>query len=151
MSALRASGPPPCRRRELNGWKTLAPSPGIWGRKILLVGIFSETDQPACSHAPSSGGFLRARNVNDFPRRFRVRQIERLLLRTLRSPESAGIPVRARGGPPLGCVPLQLFGYFLRGTRQSHFTCAPRIRPSPVQKGGIERVEDLGPEPRNLG
>ena len=62
-----------------------------------------------------------------------------------------GIPVRARVGPPLGCVPLQLFGYFLRGTRQSHFVRAPRIRPSPVQKEGIERVEDPGPEPRNLG
>jgi hypothetical protein len=45
-----------------------------------------------------------------------------------------GIPVRALVGPPLGCVPLQLFDYFLRGTRQSHFTRAPRIRPSPVRK-----------------
>ena len=62
-----------------------------------------------------------------------------------------GIPVRARLGPPLGRVPLELFGYFLRGTRQSRLTYAPRIRPFPVKKGGIERVEDLGPEPRNLG
>jgi len=45
-----------------------------------------------------------------------------------------GIPVRARVGPPLGRVPLELFGYFLRGTSQSHFTDAPRIRPAPVKK-----------------
>jgi hypothetical protein len=47
---------------------------------------------------------------------------------------------------------LQLFGYYLRGTRQSHLTRAPRIRPAPVKEGGgIERVEDLGPEPRKVG
>ena len=115
-----------------------------------------------------------------------------------------GIPVRARVGPPLGRVPFELFGYFLRGTRPNHFTCGPRIRPSPVKKPrfpefvvppvfGVEnlpskkcrepkslsftahffaekevsawlcptheillpkhlqRLEDLGPEPRNLG
>jgi len=45
-----------------------------------------------------------------------------------------GIPVRARVGPPLGRVPFELFGYFLRATRPSHFTRAPRIRPAPVKK-----------------
>ena len=45
-----------------------------------------------------------------------------------------GIPVRARVGPPLGRVPFELFGYFLRGTRQSRLTYAPRIRPAPVKK-----------------
>ena len=115
-----------------------------------------------------------------------------------------GFPTRARVGPPLGRVPLQLFGYFLRGTRPSHFTYAPRIRPAPVKKPRfpefvvppvcgwenlpgkksraqkapsftahffaekevsawlcptheillpkhLQRLEDLGPEPRNLG
>ena len=116
------------------------------GRKFLrkLISTLAAT-------LPAVAVSEERRTGNDFSRRFRVRQIERLLLRNLRSPESVGIPVRARGGPPLGCVLLQLFGYFLRGTRNSHFVRAPRSRPFPVKKGGIERVEDLGPEPRNVG
>ena len=45
------------RKRVIVG-KTSAPNPGIWGRKILMVGKFSETDRPARSHVPSSGCFM---------------------------------------------------------------------------------------------
>ena len=118
----------------------------MWGRKISR----RRTSPRAATRQAAAVSEERG-TVTDFSRRFRVRQIARLLLSPLRSPESVGIPVRARGGPPLGCVLLQLFGYFLRGTRQSHFVRAPRIRPSLVKKGVIEQVEDLGPEPRNVG
>ena len=124
---------------SFNEWKTSAPSFGISGRKI-----FRRLTSPLAATLPAVAVSWERGTVNDFSRRFRVRQIERLLLRTLRSPESVGIPVRACVGPPLGCVPLQLFDYFLRGTRQSHFTRAPRIRRSPVRKHRFCECDRMG-------
>ena len=59
---------------------------------------------PIRSSYPSPAVLLIGKRgtITDFSRRFRVRQIERLLLRTLRSPASVGIPVRARGGAQSG-------------------------------------------------
>ena len=51
---------------------------------------------PLAATLPAVAVSEERRTRNDFSRRFRVRQIERLLLRNLRSPESVGIPARAR-------------------------------------------------------
>ena len=45
---------------------------------------------PLAATLPAVAGSEERGTVNDFSRRFRVRQIERLLLRNLRCPESAG-------------------------------------------------------------
>ena len=70
----------------------------MWGRKI-----FRRRTSPRAAKRQAAAVSEERGNANDFSRRFRVRQIERLLLSPLRSPESVGIPVRARGGPPRAC------------------------------------------------
>ena len=124
-----------CRAEVIERVEDLGPEPRNVGQENCVGRKISRRRTSSLAATRQAAAVSEERGTaNDVSRRFRVRQISRLLLSTLRSPESVGISVRARGGPPLGCVLLQLFGYFLRGTRNRHFTYAPRIRPSPVKK-----------------
>ena len=109
-----------CRAEGIERVEAIGAEPrNFWQENFVGRKIFRRLTSRLAATLQTVAVSEERRTGNDFSRRFRVRQIERLLLRNLRSPESVGIPVRARVGPPLGCVPLQLFGYFLRGTRQS--------------------------------
>ena len=106
------------------------------------------------------------RTRNDFSRRFRVRQIERLLLRNLRSPESVGIPARARVNNAENQSPHLLPPIFLPD-QTSADGCALPIKSSgplpavlligkrlrwagPCRAVGIGWVEAIGAESRNF-
>ena len=117
--AFELSRAGPGRAVGIERVEDIGPESGIWGRKILLVGKFyRRLTSPLAATLRTVAVSEERGTGNDFSRRFRVRQIERLLLRNLRSPESVGIPVRARVESTENRSPIFSRTFFFRIRRQ---------------------------------